>query len=76
MWFVRSVTLDDEALEDEVLDDVDGVTVDGILVDKNLFRVLLLCLGTSDKSSEFCGISTSWQRNTQGINHPPRRQNG
>jgi len=55
---VRCVILDDEALEDEVLEDDDGVTVDGILVDENFLRVLLLCLGTSDKSSEFCGVST------------------
>lgn len=57
MVSVRSVTLDDEALEDEVLDEVlddDEVTVDGILVEENLFRVLLLCFGNSDKSAELC----------------------
>ena len=60
MFSVRSVAMDDEALEDkvldevldEVLDDDDGVTVDGSLVEENLFRVLLLCLGISDKPSE------------------------
>jgi hypothetical protein len=62
VFSVRNVTLDDEALDDEVLDDEvlddDGVTVDGNLVEEILFRVLLLCLGTSDESSELCGNST------------------
>jgi len=65
--------LDDEALEDEVLEDDDGVTVDGILVDENFFRVLLLCLGTSDKSPEFYGVSTPWQQKVRDIDHPPHR---
>lgn len=45
---VRNVTLDDEALEDEVMDD-NWVTVDGSLVEENLFLVLLLGTGISDK---------------------------
>jgi len=74
---VRNVTLDDVALEVEVLDDDDeGVTVDGILVEEILFRVLLLCFGTSDNSSELCGALISWQQTGRGTDYPPPHWNG